>query len=162
MPPRSAAAPRPAGSVPARLAAAGLLALAMMLPAPAYASTDVEALLDAARTRTETIDAELHRLTPQVTEVSATVRAEVASAVASAQAATDEARTALALAQDPSDDGRAAVALADAQVALDAASAELRWVVDDVLAADDPVRASLVDVQVRIDDLRGETSRAAG
>ena len=64
-------------------------------------------------------------------------------------------------AADPQDDGRAAIALADAQVALDAASAQLRYVTDMVLADGDDTGLSLRALQGHIDELRGETVSAS-
>ena len=76
--------------------------------------------------------------------------------------ATDEARSALERATDDDEaaDGRAAVALADAQVALDAASAQLRYVTDLAHDAGEGVAVALERLQAHIDTLRGETSRA--
>ncbi len=61
---------------------------------------------------------------------------------------------------DEAADGRAAVALADAQVALDAASAQLRHVTDLAHDAGEGVAVALERLQAHIDALRGETSRA--
>ncbi|AEG42925.1 hypothetical protein [Isoptericola variabilis] len=148
--------------LPARLAASSLLALAMMLGAcaaapPAY----VRQVIADAQVKVQAVDDDLHRLEDQVATVPSTLRTAVTDAVASAEAATQEARTALARAA--AQDDAAVVALADAQVALDAASAELRHVIGELASsgvADDEVGEGLSHLAEQIDVLRGETSRA--
>ncbi|WP_265522282.1 hypothetical protein [Oerskovia flava] len=146
----------------ARFAAAGLLALGMMLPlsATATATPEVRQLLADAQVQTETINTDLDRVEHQLPEIPALLRHDITDAVESVHAATDEARAALDEAADPLSDGRAAVALADAQVALDAASAQLRYVTDLAAGHGEDVTASLLRLQAHIDELRGETSRA--
>ena len=110
----------------ARFAAASLLALAMMLPMCSTASAaEVQQLIADAQVQTETIGDDLDRVHAQLPALHPVLRNDVLDAVESVQAATDEARSALDRATDGDEaaDGRAAVALADAQVALDAASA---------------------------------------
>ncbi|GAA4731458.1 hypothetical protein GCM10023216_24380 [Isoptericola chiayiensis] len=142
-----------------RFAAAGLLALAMMLGA-CSAPADVQQFIDDAQSRAEAIEGDLREIEEQVTGVPDQLQGSVADAVASAQAATDEARAALEQAAE-SEDG-AVVALEDAQVALEAASAEVRHVTEQAReqGADD-VAALLSQLQEQIDGLRGETEDAA-
>jgi len=136
----------------------------MMLPLGATASAaEVEQLIADAQVQTETIGDDVERVASHLPALHAVLRNDVADATESVQAATDDARTALARAQDAdfAADGRAAVALADAQVALDAASAQLRYVTDLAHDAGEPVAGALERLQRHIDELRGETSRAS-
>src|SRR5690606_41970742 len=98
----------------------------------------------------------------QVRALHRELRHYVLEAVESVEAATDEARSALDRATDGDGaaDGRAAVALADAQVALDAAAAQLRHVTALAHDAGEGVAVTLERLQAHIDALRGETSRA--
>ena len=147
----------------ARFAAASLLALSMMLPMYSTASAaEVQQLIADAQVQTETIGNDLDRVHAQLPALHP-VRARGAPAAAEAGAAgTGAARAALERATDDDEaaDGRAAVALADAQVALDAASAQLRYVTDLAHDAGEGVAVALERLQAHIDTLRGETSRA--
>ncbi|GAA3228676.1 hypothetical protein ACFP63_01580 [Oerskovia jenensis] len=147
----------------ARLAAASFLALAMMLPLSATASAaEVTQFLEDTQCQVDSIGEDLEKAATQLSSLPAGLRSEVEDAVGNAQAATDEANAALAqAASDEYGDGRAALALTDAQVALDAASAQLRYVADKTVAQGADVGSTLRDVQNTIDHLRGETSRAA-
>lgn len=147
----------------ARLAAASFLALAMMLPLSATASAaEVTQFLEDTQCQVDSIGEDLEKAATQLSTLPAGLRIEVEDAVGNAQAATDEANAALAqAASDEYGDGRAALALTDAQVALDAASAQLRYVADKTVAQGADVGSTLRDVQNTIDHLRGETSRAA-
>lgn len=158
-----------------RLATAGLLALAAMLPVtagPAAAQTGaVHQVIAAARLQTDAITAELRRAQGAAAGLPATLRTEVTDAVESASAAAEQARSALASASSAStttadqgsgpisDDDRASVELADAQVALEAASAQLRFVTTLITENGDDVPASLQDLAAHVDELRGETAR---
>lgn len=145
--------------VPARFAAAGLLALAMVLGG-CGATGEVQELVADARTQAEAVEGEIKSLGDQVPTLPEDVRAEVENAVASAGAATVEARDAIDKAAV--DDDAAKTALADAEVALDAASAELRHVADRAAeAGSSTVSASLQELREQIDALRGEARRAA-
>lgn len=145
------------GRAPARLAASSLLALAMMLGACA-APTELEQYIADAQVKAQAVEDDLQRLESQVAALPPALRTAVTAAVASAEAATEEARSALLRASRSED--AAVVALADAQVALDAASAELRYVVGEAEAAGAEVTEGLERLTEQIDDLRGETSRA--
>ncbi|MBD7982847.1 hypothetical protein [Oerskovia merdavium] len=147
----------------ARLAAASFLALAMMLPLSATASAaEVSRLIEDTQCQVDSIGEDLEKASTQLSTLPAGLRLEVEDAVANAQAATDEANAALAqAATDEFGDGRAVLALTDAQVALDAASAQVRYVADKTVAQGADVGSTLRDVQNTIDHLRGETSRAA-
>ncbi len=145
------------GRAPARLAASSLLALAMMLGACA-APTELQQYIADAQVKAQAVEDDLHRLEAQVAALPPALRTAVIAAVASAEAATEEARSALV--QASRSDDAAVVALADAQVALDAASAELRYVVGEAEAAGAEVTEGLERLTEQIDDLRGETSRA--
>ncbi|GAB3089352.1 hypothetical protein [Isoptericola nanjingensis] len=147
------------GKTTTRLAAASLLALAMMLGA-CSAPADVEQFIADAQSQAEAIDSDLQRIEEQVTGIPDELRTDVTNAMASAQAATDEAREALARAEK-SQDG-AVVALEDAQVALEAASAEVKHVTDEAREnGSDKVADLLSTLQEQIDALRGETENAA-
>ena len=147
----------------ARLAAASFLALAMMLPLSATASAaEVTQFLEDTQCQVDSIGEDLEKACTQLSTLPSGLRLEVEDAVANAQAATDEANAALAqAATDEFGDGRAVLALTDAQVALDAASAQVRYVADKTVAQGADVGSTLRDVQNTIDHLRGETSRAA-
>ncbi|MFC8922097.1 hypothetical protein [Cellulosimicrobium sp. NPDC057127] len=147
----------------ARVAAASLLALAMMLPFAARSTAaEVEQLIAQAQVQTRTIDDDLERVGLHVAALHPALRSSVLDAVDSVEAATAEARSALdrAADADAAADGTAATALADAQVALDAASAQLRHVTDLAHERDADVAGALERLQAHIDELRGETSRA--
>ncbi|WP_418275523.1 hypothetical protein ACNHYB_11750 [Isoptericola jiangsuensis] len=145
---------------PSRFAAASLLALAMMLTGCAT-GVDVEQFIADAQSQAEAIEEDINELSEQVTDVPAELQGQVTDAVASAQAATDEARTALDQAAS-AEDG-AVVALEDAQVALEAASAEVRHVTEQAREnGADEVADLLAQLQEQIDGLRGETEDAAG
>ncbi|MCB7135964.1 hypothetical protein [Cellulosimicrobium marinum] len=159
----STPAPAPRGRGGARFAAASLLALGMMLPlGPSATAADVEDLIADAQVQTETIGDDLERVTSQLPVLSPALRNDVLDATESVQAATDEARAALARARDAdaAADGRAGIALADAQVALDAAAAQLRYVTGLAHDAGEGVAVALERLRAHIDELRGETSRA--
>jgi DNA repair exonuclease SbcCD ATPase subunit len=143
-----------------RFAAAGLLALAMMLTG-CSTSVDVQQFIADAQSQAEAIEEDIQSLEEQVTGVPAELQGQVTDAVASAQAATDEARTALEQAAT-AEDG-AVVALEDAQVALEAASAEVKHVTEQARQdGADQVADLLAQIQEQIDALRGETESAAG
>jgi hypothetical protein len=156
---------------PARVAAAGLLALAGMLPLGATASAAETAQLVAAvqphvvaaQARAQVIEQDLDDAERLLCALPKDLRDAVRDAVSSVRAATAEARTALSRATDEVEaaDGRAAAALFDAQVALDAAAAQLRFVSDQVAGVDADVVSALARLQEHVDGLRGEASRAA-
>ena len=131
----------------------------MMLPLSATATAaEVSRLIEDTQCQVDLIE----KAATQLSTLPAGLRSEVEDAVGNAQAATDEANAALAqAAADEYGDGRAAVALTDAQVALDAASAQVRHVADKTVAQGADVGPTLRHVQDTIDRLRGETSRAA-
>lgn len=135
----------------------------MMLPLSATATAaEVSRLIEDTQCQVDLIGEDLEKAATQLASLPAGLRAEVEDAVGNAQAATDEANAALAqAAADEYGDGRAAVALTDAQVALDAASAQVRHVADKTVAQGADVGPTLRHVQDTIDRLRGETSRAA-
>ena len=143
-----------------RLAAVSLLAVAMMLGACSAPPAEVEQYIADAQNQARAIEGDLQRLENQVASVPDGLQAAVTSAVASAQAATDEARGALARASD-SRDG-AVESLNDAQVALEAASAEVRFVTAQAREDGiDEVADLLSRLQEQIDALRGETESAS-
>ncbi|SDR98672.1 hypothetical protein SAMN04489860_0541 [Paraoerskovia marina] len=165
---------RPAAPLPgSRLATAGLFALAAMLPfsaSPAAATpAAVHQVIAAARLQTDAITAELGRAQHDAAALTTVLRAEVTEAVESASAAAEQARAALAAASSAtssdvgagaiSDEDRASVELADAQVALEAASAHLRHVTSLITDSGSSVPASLQDLAAHVDELRGETAR---
>ncbi|GII98962.1 hypothetical protein CLV28_2745 [Sediminihabitans luteus] len=168
------ASARPGTTNPAaRFAAAGILALATMLPfvgAPTAAASSVQQVIAAARTHTDAITLSLAQVDDDVRRLLGTLQAEVGDAVASARAATEQAVSALAAADDAArspESGttsitdpelRASVELADAQVALDAASAQLRYVTSALDESGVGVPSSLVALGERIDTLRGRTA----
>lgn len=136
-----------------------------MLPLGATAAAaDVQQLIADAQVQTETIGDDVERVESHLSVLHAVLRNDVSDAVESVVAATDEARAALERAADPEEaaDGRATVALADAQVALDAAAAQLRHVTDLAHDAGEGVAVALERLQVHVDELRGETDRASG
>lgn len=157
-----------------RLAAAGLLALAAMLPSTAGTTMStapgaVHQVIAAARLQTDAITADLPRAQDAAATFTTALRAEVTDAVESASAAAEQARTAIASASSVtgttagagpvSDEDRATVELADAQIALEAASAQLRYVSNLITEGGTEVPASLQDLAAHIDGLRGETAR---
>ena len=147
----------------ARFAAASLLALSMMLPMCSTASAaEVQQLIADAQVQTETIGNDLDRVHAQLPALHPVLRNDVLAPRAAAAPATTARRAARQRAPDDAEaaDGRAAVALADAQVALDAASAQLRYVTDLAHDAGEGVAVALERLQAHIDTLRGETSRA--
>ncbi|MEN5074834.1 hypothetical protein ABE437_13525 [Isoptericola cucumis] len=147
------------GKTTTRLAAASLLALAMMLGA-CSAPADVERFIADAQGQAEAIEGDLHELEKQVSDLPATLATDVTNAVASATAATEEARAALVRASESADG--AVIALEDAQVALEAASAEVRHVTGEAAdAGAAEVSGMLGSLQEQIDALRGETENAA-
>ena len=116
----------------ARLAAASFLALAMMLPLSATASAaEVSRLIEDTQCQVDSIGEDLEKACTQLSTLPSGLRLEVEDAVA------------------------------NAQVALDAASAQVRYVADKPVAQGADVGSTLRDVQNTIDHLRGETSRAA-
>lgn len=146
------------GKTTTRLAAASLLALAMMLGA-CSAPADVEQFIADAQSQAEAIEDDLHELEKQVTDLPATLGTDVTNAVASATAATEEARGALHRASESADS--AMFALEDAQVALEAASAEVKHVTGEAAdAGATEVSRMLGSLQEQIDTLRGETQNA--
>ncbi|WP_402469545.1 hypothetical protein [Isoptericola aurantiacus] len=153
----STTTPSSTGRAPGRIAAAGLLAVTMMLGA-CSAPDDVERFIADAQVQADSLEADIQELSDQASDLTTGIGEDVTHAVDSAQAATDEARTALDKAAESSDG--AVVALADAQVALEAASAELHHVIENTEAPPEVVNA-LTELQEQIDALRGETENAA-
>jgi hypothetical protein len=142
-------------SLAARYAAAGLLAVAALL----FLGGGQEALataLNDARTHTAALDLDLARVDGQIDRLSGTLANEVTDAVESARAATQSAEEALADAAqdvvDPTDEARAALALSDAQVALEAAAAQVRHVQGKVGSG--AVGESLNELLAHLDALR--------
>jgi hypothetical protein len=139
-------------SLAACCAAAGLLAVAALV----FLGSGGEALTSAvhgARTYTAALDSDLQRVDDQIDGLQDAVAAEVADAVDSARAATQAAQSALeAATAAESDEARAAVELSDAQVALEAAAAQVRHVQGRV--ADDGAASSLTELLTHLDALR--------
>jgi len=146
------------GKTTTRLAAVSLLAVTMMLGACSAPTEDVQSFIADAKSQAEALDVDLQQL-QQATKVPAALRTQVADAISSAQAATDEARDALARAATAADG--AVVALEDAQVALEAASAEVRYVTGEARdKGASQVADQLSRLHEQIDALRGETQSA--
>ncbi|WP_148284349.1 hypothetical protein [Luteimicrobium xylanilyticum] len=142
-------------SLAARYAAAGLLAVAALL----FLGGGHEALTTAlhdARTQTAALDVDLARVDGELDALSGTLATEVTDAVESARAATAAAEEALAGAAqevvDATDEARAAVALSDAQIALEAAAAQVRHVRGKL--SDGTVGESLTELLTHLDALR--------
>jgi len=142
-------------SLAARYAAAGLLAVAALL----FLGGGHEALasaLSSARTQTAALDVDLARVDGAIDNLRGTLANEVADAVESARAATLSAEEALAGAAedvtDATDEARAAVALSDAQVAHEAAAAQVRHVRGKVGGG--TVGDSLTELLAHLDALR--------
>jgi hypothetical protein len=149
-----------------QIAAAGLLALAMPLAqaGPATAtSMDRQSTLSPVLSQTEVVDRDILVASTRTTSLPDDLEAVVRDAVASAEAATADARAALSKAGSPDSHTRwnAEVALQDARTALDAASAELRSVTALVDGVDTATTEALTALQHDIDLLRGTESSAA-
>ncbi|WP_148061608.1 hypothetical protein [Cellulomonas sp. PhB143] len=148
-----------------RFAAAGLFAIASMIPfagTSAATTGSVHQVIAAARSQTDAISANLAAARTDARSLGGTLRAMVSSAVESAAAASEQAGTALTSASDAARStedllGRATVEIADAQVALEAAWAELHHATDQVAGSGTPVPGSLTELSDHLDALRGQT-----
>ena len=140
---------------PRRATTAGLLAVGFTASVSACAVPNLHRFLADARKQTMAISNDLERLLAHLDSLPASLRAEVTAVVDSAQAATDEARAALAAAGASPDD-RAVVELTDAQVALDAAFAQVHHVAQVAATRGDDVAAQLRKLQAHLDRLRGK------
>ncbi|MGC5165223.1 hypothetical protein [Luteimicrobium sp. DT211] len=142
-------------SLAARYAAAGLLTVAAILFLGGSHDALASALHDA-RTQTAALDLDLARVDGEIDALSATLANEVTDAVESARAATLSAEEALAGAAedvtDATDEARTALALSDAQVALEAAAAQVRHVRGQVGSG--AVGESLTELLAHLDALR--------
>ncbi|PFG34598.1 hypothetical protein [Sanguibacter antarcticus] len=146
-----------------QIAAAGLLALAMPLAQAGPASaTSIErhTTLSPVFSQTEAVGRDILVAATRTTALPDDLAAVVRDAVASADAATTDARTALSQANSPDVHTRwnAEGALQDARTALDAASAELRSVTALVDGIDASTTQALRVLQDDIDLLRGAGS----
>lgn len=154
----SPTAPAPTSAV-ARAATAGLLTIAALLFIGGGHDALASAVSDA-RGVTAALDADLAVLGGGFAALPSVLESEVADAVDSARAATDAAQSALAGAArgadapaDAVEEGRAVLALSDAQVALEAAAAQVRHVRSQV--GDTPtVSEALTSLQTHLDALR--------
>ncbi|PJI90985.1 hypothetical protein [Luteimicrobium subarcticum] len=134
----------------ARYTAAGLLALAAMLFLGG--GTALHAVVSEATDHTTALGVDLDRVDDSLSALGDGVDEQVADAVDSARAATAAAEAALADVDDTLvDQARTALALSDAQVALDAASAQVRHVRERV---DGTVGDALASLQQHLDALR--------
>lgn len=131
----------------------------MMIPLGAGTAPEVRQLIRTAQSQTESIGSDLGEVDTRLASLPEPLRVEVRNALDSARAATDEARVALYEASTD-DTGVSVVALADAQVALDAAFAQVRYVTGLVEAAGSDVTDPLLRLQDNLGALRGETDRA--
>lgn len=147
-------------SAPRRIATAGLLTLSMMIPLGAGTSVEVRQLIRAARSETENIGTDLGEVDVRLVSLPDDLRTEVSNALDSARAATAEARAALVQASE-GDTGMSVFALADAQVALDAAFAQVRYVTDLAEASGSDVTDPLHRLQDHLSALRGEADQEA-
>lgn len=148
-----------------RLATASLLALALPLAtgSAAFASTlERQATLVQVRTQTDVVSRDITLAVTHTSVLPEDLRAQTRNAIASAQAATTAARRALH-AVDTADSftlWSVEENLNDARTALDATSAELRYVTDRVTGVDAGVAAALHALREDIDILRGTTAEA--
>lgn len=143
-------------SMAARAAVVGLLTLSTLLVPRGSVTSALDGLLAGTRVFASAVEDDLDRVQGELAARSPAsadedVEAEVADAVASARAAATAASAAL---DEIADDAApfAAVALADAQVALEAAAAQVdhvRRIVDDPAVA-----ATLAGVRAHLDTLR--------
>ena len=147
-----------------RIAAASLLALTLPLVQGTAAHADVRpATIVPVRSQTEVVTRDITLAAVVSLSLPTTVRAQVDSAIMSAQAATSSAQSAIT-AVDTADAyslWSAQASLQDARTALDAASAELRYVTSAVADVDPDVSAALSALQTDIDVLRGAGEPAA-
>jgi hypothetical protein len=141
-----------------RLAAASLLTITLPLATGSMASADArQATLTPVRVQTEVVTRDITLATTRTSALPFKLRMQVQNAIASAQAATANAQNAIH-ACDTAElhtVWAAETSLHDAQTALDAASAELRYVIDQVALANPRVTAALHALQQDIDVLRG-------
>lgn len=146
-------------SAVARAATAGLLAIAALL-FPGSHGALTSAVSDA-RNVTAALVADLDVLGDRLGALPSRLESEVADAIDSARAATDAARSALAGVPDSEDpdpvdavqEGRAVLALSDAQVAVEAAAAQVRHVRE--IVGDTPtISDALGSLQDHLDALR--------
>ena len=114
------------------------------------------------RTQTDVVSRDITLAVTHTSVLPDALRAQTRSAIASAQAATSTARRALH-AVDTADSftlWSVEENLNDARTALDAASAELRYVTERVTGIDAGVSAALGALQQDLDILRGTTADA--
>ena len=148
-----------------RIAAASLLALTLPLVQGTAAHAELRtSTIVPVRSQTEVVTRDITLAAVVSLSLPATVRAQVDSAIMSAQAATTAAQSAIT-AVDTADAfslWTAQTSLHDARTALDAASAELRHVTSAVEGVDPDVTAALDALQTDIDVLRGVGSVDVG
>lgn len=143
-----------------QIAAASILALAMPLAQAQVSSASTlerQSTLSPVLTQTEAVGRDILAVATRTTALPDFLATVARDAVASAEAATAEARDALAQASSTDVHTRwnAEVALQDARTALDAASAELRSVTEQVDEVDAGTASALRALQHDIDLLRG-------
>jgi hypothetical protein len=142
-------------SIAARYAAVGLLAVSALL-VPRGTHPSLASTVHVARTYTTALDGDLARVDGEIGQIGGlgmSLASEVADAVESARAATRSAQAALeAVTSEPDNEVRAALDLSDAQVAVDAAAAQVRHVRARVVAG--PVADSLGALLAHLDALR--------
>ncbi len=138
-----------------------MLALSITVPLVGYSTPDVDRYIADARSQAGVIGDDIGRLDTRLAALPPTLRAEVRSAVESAKAATDQATAALDAAASNTPE-RASATLADAQVALDAAVAQVRFVTDLAANADSEITGFLRGLQDHLNDMRGETLNVVG
>lgn len=147
-----------------RIAAASLLALTLPLAQGTAAQAEVRpSTIVPVRSQTEVVTRDITLAATRAPALPAPLRGQVDSAIRSAQAATTSAQSAIAEVDsaDAYSLWTAQVSLHDARTALDAASAELRYVTSAVAGVDPWVTAALDALQTDIDVLRGVGSTDA-
>lgn len=148
-----------------RLATASILALTLPLAtgSVAFADTvDRQDTLVQVRSQTDVVSRDISLAVTHTSILPEALRAQTRSAIASALAATSTAKQALRAvdAAEPFSVWSTEDSLNDARTALDAASAELRYVTASVDGIDAGVSAALRALQQDLDILRGTTADA--
>lgn len=143
-----------------RLATASLIAIALPLATGSVAfadSVERQTALIPVLSQTDAVSRDITLAVIHVSALPADLRAQTDSAIASAQAAVSTTQRALHAADtaDPFTAWSVEDGLNDARTALDAASAELRYVTANVEGIDAEVSAALHTLQQALDVLRG-------
>ncbi|SDB87506.1 hypothetical protein SAMN05216410_0608 [Sanguibacter gelidistatuariae] len=148
-----------------RLATASLLAIALPLATGSVAFADTVERQDTlvqVRSQADVVSRDITSAVTHTSVLPAALRAQTRNAIASTQAATSTAKRALRAvdAAEPFSAWSTEDSLNDARTALDAASAELRYVTASVAGIDAGVSTALLALQHDLDVLRGTTADA--